>query len=63
MAVHMNTYFDPTSEIDAQEITFAAGVTALSEACAMAICDEGDAIMLPTPVYDYFDRDLAMRTG
>ena len=59
----MNTYFIPTSEIDAEEIIFATGVTAFNDACARAICDEEDAILLPTPVYDYFDRDLAMRTG
>ncbi|KAI0454571.1 PLP-dependent transferase [Xylaria acuta] len=49
MANHMNKHFEPASPIDAEEITFAAGVTDLNEACA--------------PVYGAFSRDLSMRTG
>ena len=63
MARHLNALFNPASEINAEETTFAAGVTNMSEACALAICDEGDAIILASPVYDYLDRDLTMRTG
>ena len=46
MAVHMNEYFQPEQPLGAEHITFAAGVTALNEACALALCDPGDAILL-----------------
>lgn len=63
MAKHLNIHFKPFQEIDAEEITFAAGVTFLNEACALLICDEGEAIMLGRPVYGAFYRDLTTRTG
>ncbi|KAI0197338.1 pyridoxal phosphate-dependent transferase [Xylaria flabelliformis] len=65
MANHMNKYFEPASPIDAEEITFAAGVTDLNEACALVTCnpDAKEAIMLGRPVYGSFSRDLCMRTG
>ncbi|KAF2159607.1 hypothetical protein M409DRAFT_37907 [Zasmidium cellare ATCC 36951] len=63
MARHLNEYFHPASEIDAEQITFAAGVTDLNEVSALLTCDEGDAIMLGRPVYGAFFRDLTTRTG
>lgn len=63
MAKHLNTFFKPASDISAEEITFAAGVTALNEACALLTCDEGEAIMLARPNYGTFLRDLTTRTG
>jgi histidinol-phosphate/aromatic aminotransferase/cobyric acid decarboxylase-like protein len=64
MAKHLNTYFKPAHAIDAEQITFAAGVTQLIEACALLLCNaDEDAIMLGRPVYGTFSRNLAMRTG
>ncbi|KAF2964933.1 hypothetical protein GQX73_g8650 [Xylaria multiplex] len=65
MAHHLNTHFAPAQAIDAEEITFAAGVTNLNEACALVTCnpDAGEAIMLGRPVYGAFSLDLCMRTG
>lgn len=63
MATHLNEFFDPATEIDAEEITFAAGVTDLNEVCALLTCNEGEAIMLVKPVYGTFLRDLATRAG
>jgi 1-aminocyclopropane-1-carboxylate synthase len=63
MATHLNEYFHPISQVDAEEITFAAGVTELNETCALTRCDEGDAVMLAGPSYVSFNRDLTMRTG
>ncbi|KAJ5625449.1 hypothetical protein N7510_001758 [Penicillium lagena] len=62
MAKHLNAHFRPAQAIDAEEITFAAGVTSLNEACALIFCDPGDAIMLVSPVYGAFNRDLSTRT-
>ncbi|KAI0491165.1 PLP-dependent transferase [Xylaria cf. heliscus] len=65
MANHLNKHFEPARPIDAEDITFAAGVTDINEACAMVTCnpDVGDAIMLGRPVYGGFSDDLCMRTG
>lgn len=62
MAKHLNTHFRPARAIDAEEITFAAGVTSLNEACAFVLCDPDDDIMLVGPVYGAFNRDLSTRT-
>ncbi|KAI0405233.1 PLP-dependent transferase [Xylaria palmicola] len=65
MASHINKHFGPAHAVDAEEITFAAGVTDLNEACALVTCnpDADEAIMLGGPVYGSFSRDLYMRTG
>ena len=63
MANHLNVHFKPWTKIDAEEITFAAGVTDLNEVCAMLTCDsETDAIMFGMPNYSMFGRDFVMRT-
>ncbi|KAK7215675.1 hypothetical protein V2G26_003678 [Clonostachys chloroleuca] len=63
MANHLNEYFAPVSSFDAEQITFAAGVTSLSEISAMVLCDPGDAIMIGRPCHSGFEKDLCMRTG
>ena len=62
MATHVNQYFSPASEIDAEKITFAAGVTDLNEVCASLTCNPGEAVMLGRTNYGTFSRDLATRT-
>ncbi|KAH8897571.1 PLP-dependent transferase [Thozetella sp. PMI_491] len=65
MAQHMNAYFSPVQPFDAEQLTFAAGVTDLNEICALVTCnpDANESIMLGGPVYGAFSRDLVMRTG
>ncbi|KAI1654474.1 PLP-dependent transferase [Daldinia decipiens] len=65
MAKHLNAHFKPAYEIDPEEITFAAGVTALNETSALLTCnpDNQEGILLGGPVYGAFSRDLTMRTG
>ncbi|KAK6953322.1 hypothetical protein Daesc_005625 [Daldinia eschscholtzii] len=65
MAKHLNAHFKPAKKIDSEEITFAAGVTALNEASALLTCnpDNQEGILLGGPVYGAFSRDLTMRTG
>lgn len=63
MAKHLNNHIKPVMAIDAEEITFAAGVTSLNEVCALVLCNPDDAIMLVRPVYGAFYRDLGIRTG
>ena len=65
MAVHLNEYFSPFQPLKGDDITFAAGVTALNEACAFVTCDADsrDAIMLGKYNYGAFPEDMTTRTG
>lgn len=63
MAKHLNRHFHPAQAIDAEEITFTAGVTNINEVCALVTCDPGEAIMLGRPIYGPFSKDFVMRTG
>jgi 1-aminocyclopropane-1-carboxylate synthase len=63
MALHMNEYFMPYTPLNAEHITFAAGVTFINELCALLTCDPdcGDAILLGRPNYGSFARDMVTR--
>ncbi|KAI0814345.1 PLP-dependent transferase [Xylaria sp. FL0064] len=65
MANHLNEHFAPAHAVDAEQITFAAGVTNLNEACALVTCNPNanEAIMLGTPIYGQFSLDMCLRTG
>ncbi|KAJ5369665.1 hypothetical protein N7509_014277 [Penicillium cosmopolitanum] len=63
MANHLNTHFNPFTPVDAEEVTFAAGVTSLNELCALLLCDPDDSILLIGPVYGSFTRDLTTKTS
>lgn len=63
MSAFLNTHFHPATPFDPEQITCAAGVTALNETCAMLACDPGEAIMLGMPIYGSFSRDLTLKTG
>ncbi|KAJ8769306.1 hypothetical protein K2173_002510 [Erythroxylum novogranatense] len=58
------------SEIRGNKVTFdqnklvlTAGATAANETLIFCLAGKGDAILLPTPYYPGFDRDLKWRTG
>ncbi|KAJ5523236.1 acc synthase [Penicillium frequentans] len=63
MAKHLNTHFKAFTAIDAEEVTFAAGVTSLNELCAFILCNPNESILLVGPVYGAFYRDLTTRTS
>lgn len=44
-------------------ITVASGASAILEMLSFAVCDPGDAILIPTPYYSGFDHDLALRSA
>ncbi|XP_010518692.1 PREDICTED: 1-aminocyclopropane-1-carboxylate synthase 9 [Tarenaya hassleriana] len=48
---------------DPSKIVLAAGSTSANETLMFCIAQPGDAILLPTPYYPGFDRDLKWRTG
>mmetsp|Transcript_12748 Transcript_12748/g.46629 ORF Transcript_12748/g.46629 Transcript_12748/m.46629 type:complete len:419 (-) Transcript_12748:606-1862(-) len=41
----------------------ANGVTTLLEGLAFALCDDGDAVLVPAPFYNGFTMDLCLRAG
>ncbi|KAL9229860.1 hypothetical protein vseg_005281 [Gypsophila vaccaria] len=49
--------FDPT------KLVLTAGATSANETLIFCLADPGEAILIPTPYYPGFDRDLKWRTG
>ncbi|KAA3453597.1 1-aminocyclopropane-1-carboxylate synthase 3-like [Gossypium australe] len=50
-------------KFDPNNLVLAAGATSANETLIFCLADPGDAILLPTPSYAGFDRDLKWRTG
>ncbi|KAK4771936.1 hypothetical protein SAY86_013711 [Trapa natans] len=48
---------------DPRNIVLTAGATSANEALMFCLAEAGDAILIPTPYYPGFDRDLKWRTG
>uniref|UniRef100_A0A7N0TR44 Aminotransferase class I/classII large domain-containing protein n=1 Tax=Kalanchoe fedtschenkoi TaxID=63787 RepID=A0A7N0TR44_KALFE len=46
-----------------ERIVLTAGATAANELLTFILADPGDALLVPTPYYPGFDRDLRWRTG
>lgn len=45
-----------------EHIAVASGASAILEMLSFALCDPGDAILIPAPYYSGFDHDLALRS-
>jgi aspartate/methionine/tyrosine aminotransferase len=50
-------------EVHSDEVVVTGGATAALEAVAVALCDDGDALIVPAPYYPAFHIDLGMRAG
>ncbi|MDT3397228.1 aminotransferase class I/II-fold pyridoxal phosphate-dependent enzyme [Streptomyces sp. B1866] len=50
-------------QVRADELVVVSGATGALDIAASALCDPGDAIVLPAPYYGAFDVDLAGRSG
>ena len=61
MAVHINDYFKPIQPVLREQITFSSGVTAINEMYGWSIGDEGDGILLSSPIYGAFENDLTTK--
>ncbi|KAF8034264.1 hypothetical protein BT93_C0532 [Corymbia citriodora subsp. variegata] len=48
---------------DPDKIVLTAGATSANETLIFCLAEAGDAILIPTPYYPGFDRDLKWRTG
>ncbi|KAK4391764.1 1-aminocyclopropane-1-carboxylate synthase 7 [Sesamum angolense] len=51
------------AKFNPDRIVITAGATAANELLTFILADPGDALLIPTPYYPGFDRDLRWRTG
>nr|ABO68836.2 1-aminocyclopropane-1-carboxylate synthase [Dendrobium hybrid cultivar] len=63
MASFMEKIRDGRSKFDPNRIVLTAGATAANELITFILADPGDALLVPTPYYPGFLRDLQWRTG
>lgn len=61
MANHVNLNLKPACSLNANDIMFARGVTAINEMYAWCLADEGDGILLSKPIYAAFENDLTTK--
>ncbi|XP_021276619.1 1-aminocyclopropane-1-carboxylate synthase 7 [Herrania umbratica] len=63
MANFMEQIRGGRAKFDPDRIVLTAGATAANELLTFILADPGDALLVPTPYYPGFDRDLRWRTG
>ncbi|KAG2616885.1 1-aminocyclopropane-1-carboxylate synthase 7-like [Panicum virgatum] len=63
MASFMETIRGGKARFDPDRIVLTAGATATNELLTFILANPGDALLVPTPYYPGFDRDLRWRTG
>ncbi|XP_059282917.1 1-aminocyclopropane-1-carboxylate synthase 7-like [Lycium ferocissimum] len=63
MASFMEQVRGGRATFDPDRVVITAGATAANELLTFILADPGDALLVPTPYYPGFDRDLRWRTG
>ncbi|KAK9149446.1 hypothetical protein Scep_008203 [Stephania cephalantha] len=63
MASFMEEIRGGRAKFDPNRIVLTAGATAANELLTFILANPGDALLVPTPYYPGFDRDLRWRTG
>ncbi|KAF7851452.1 hypothetical protein BT93_L3880 [Corymbia citriodora subsp. variegata] len=63
MASFMEEIRGGRAKFDPERVVLTAGATAANELLTFILADPGDALLVPTPYYPGFDRDLRWRTG
>ncbi|KAM0550276.1 hypothetical protein ACHAPJ_008946 [Fusarium lateritium] len=58
-----NRFFKPSSPITPDQILASNGVTSLIDLVTWTLCDDGDAVLYPTPNFYMLNYDLSARTG
>ncbi|KAI9688278.1 MAG: hypothetical protein M1820_010306 [Bogoriella megaspora] len=62
MANFLNNRFHPHSPVNVAEITFAAGVTPLTETLTAILTNPGEGILVGRPIYGSFKTDITTTT-
>ena len=57
----INRRFNPHTEVKAEELCFANGVSSICEMLAHALFEPGDYLMLSSPIYQSFRPDFGTR--
>ncbi|KAL6838715.1 hypothetical protein ACP4OV_031429 [Aristida adscensionis] len=63
MASFMERIRGGKARFDPDRVVLTAGATAANELVTFILANPGDALLIPTPYYPGFDRDLRWRTG
>ncbi|KAF3622391.1 1-aminocyclopropane-1-carboxylate synthase 2 [Capsicum annuum] len=63
MANFMEKIRGGRAKFNPDRVVITAGATAANELLTFILADPGDALLVPTPYYPGFDRDLRWRTG
>ncbi|GAA0185506.1 transaminase [Lithospermum erythrorhizon] len=63
MASFMEQIRGGRAKFNPERVVITAGATAANELLTFILADPGDALLVPTPYYPGFDRDLRWRTG
>ncbi|XP_073156814.1 1-aminocyclopropane-1-carboxylate synthase 7-like [Henckelia pumila] len=63
MASFMEEIRGGRAKFNPDRVVLTAGATAANELLTFILADPGDALLVPTPYYPGFDRDLRWRTG
>ncbi|XP_057417140.1 1-aminocyclopropane-1-carboxylate synthase 7-like [Lotus japonicus] len=63
MASFMEQIRGGRAKFDPDRVVLTAGATAANELLTFILANPGDALLVPTPFYPGFDRDLRWRTG
>ncbi|OVA08474.1 Aminotransferase [Macleaya cordata] len=63
MASFMEKIRGDKAKFDPERVVLTAGATAANELLTFILANPGDALLVPTPYYPGFDRDLRWRTG
>ncbi|KAL6330858.1 hypothetical protein AAG906_009286 [Vitis piasezkii] len=63
MASFMEQIRGGRAKFDPDRVVLTAGATGANELLTFILADPGDALLVPTPYYPGFDRDLRWRTG
>ncbi|XP_052182834.1 1-aminocyclopropane-1-carboxylate synthase 7 [Diospyros lotus] len=63
MASFMEQIRGGRAKFNPDRVVLTAGATAANELLTFILADPGDALLVPTPYYPGFDRDLRWRTG
>ncbi|KAJ8480253.1 hypothetical protein OPV22_023980 [Ensete ventricosum] len=63
VALFMEQIRGGRTQFDPEHIVLTAGATAANELLSFILADPGDGLLIPTPYYPGFDRDLRWRTG
>ncbi|KAF5603999.1 plp-dependent transferase [Fusarium pseudocircinatum] len=62
-AAYLEDYFDPRESIGVDNIFITPGLASAIDALVWAICDDGDAVLIPLPLYNGFIVDVLNRSN